>query len=57
VFYLLQAVVIGRIIFSLVIGTGANMFWTFDLSVTLWLLLFLFWSVRFGPVLAFGKKL
>jgi len=57
VFYLLQAVVVGRILFSLVMGAGFNMFWMFDLSITLWLLLFLFWAVRFGPVLFSGKKL
>jgi len=57
VFYLLQAVVIGRLLFSLVMGIGANMFWMFDLSITLWLILFIFWGVRFGPVLFSGKKL
>ncbi len=57
IFYLLQAVVLGRILFSVVMGAGFNMFWMFDLSITLWLLLFIFWSVRFGPVLFSGKKL
>ncbi len=57
VFYLLQVVVIGRLLFSLVMGFNAPMFWMFDLSITLWLLLFIFWAVRFGPVLYSGKKL
>jgi len=57
VFYLLQAVVVGRILFSFVMGLGADMFWMFDLSITLWLILFIFWGVRFGPVLFNGKKL
>ena len=57
VFYLLQVVVIGRLLFSLVMGVGADMFWMFDLSITLWLILFIFWGVRFGPVLFSGKKL
>ena len=56
IFYLLQAVVLGRILFSVVMGAGLNMFWMFDLSITLWLLLFLFWGVRFGPVLYSGAK-
>lgn len=56
IFYLLQAVVLGRILFSVVMGAGLNMFWMFDLSITLWLLLFIFWSVRFGPVLYRGAK-
>ncbi|MGB5964187.1 MAG: NnrS family protein [Sulfurimonadaceae bacterium] len=57
IFYLLQVVVIGRILFSLEMGFNANLFWMFDLSVTLWLLLFIFWGVRFGPTLVSGKKL
>ena len=57
VFYLLQIVVIGRIVFSLVMGLNTGLFWMFDLSITLWLLLFIFWGVRFGPVLAVGKKI
>ncbi len=57
IFYLLQAVVLGRVLFSLFIGFGANTFWMFDLSITLWLLLFLVWGWRFGPVLVLGKKL
>jgi len=57
VFYLLQIVVLGRMLFSLVMGVNPNLFWMFDLSITLWLLLFIFWGVRFGPVLARGKKL
>ena len=57
VFYLLQAVVLGRILFSLFVGFGADTFWMFDLSITLWLVLFVFWGVRFGPVLYSGKKL
>ena len=56
IFYLLQAVVLGRILLSVVMGAGFNMFWMFDLSVTLWLLLFIFWSLRFGPVLYRGDK-
>ncbi len=57
IFYLLQIVVVGRILFSLVTGIEAGMFWTFDLSVTLWLLLFVFWGLRFGPVLTSGRHL
>lgn len=57
IFYLLQAVVLGRLFYSLAMGLESGMFWTFDLSVALWLLLFVFWGVRFGPVLVKGKKL
>ncbi len=57
IFYFLQVVVLGRIIFSLAMGLDTGMFWMFDLSITLWLLLFIFWGVRFGPVLVSGKKI
>ncbi|MCJ7765635.1 MAG: NnrS family protein, partial [Thiovulaceae bacterium] len=57
IFYLLQAVVIGRILFSLAMGFDTGLFWMFDLSITLWLLLFIFWAVRFGPVLISGRRL
>lgn len=57
IFYLLQIVVIGRILFSLAMGLDRGMFWMFDLSIALWLLLFVFWGERFGPVLVSGKKL
>ncbi len=57
VFYLLQVMIIVRVLFSLMMGFDVGVFWMFDLSITLWLLLFIFWAVRFGPVLASGKKL
>lgn len=57
IFILLQAVVLGRILFSLVFAINPALFWLFDLSITLWLILFIFWGVRFGPVLLKGKKL
>ncbi len=57
IFYLLQVVVLGRILFSLLMGLNTQMFWAFDLSVTLWLLLFIFWGLRFGPVLVSGRHL
>lgn len=56
IFYLLQLVVLGRVLFSLLMGFNTQMFWAFDLSVTLWLLLFIFWGVRFGPVLISGRR-
>ncbi|MBU1989271.1 NnrS family protein [bacterium] len=57
IFYILQAVVIGRIIFSIAMGAQTQMFWLFDLSSALWLVLFVFWALRFGPVLTRAKKL
>ena len=57
IFYLLQAVVVGRLIYSLAMGANSGMFWLFDISVVLWDLLFIFWALRFGPVLLYAKKL
>lgn len=57
IFYFLQAVVVGRILLSLAAGFNMQMFWLFDLSVVLWVLLFAIWTARFGPVLISGKKI
>ena len=38
-FYLLQVVVIGRLIFSVVLVFKSHLFWTFDLSITFWFFL------------------
>lgn len=55
-FYLTQIVVGLRFLYSIVFGLDLGMSWIFDLSATLWLLLFLFWGWKFGPVLIFGKR-
>ncbi len=51
-FWLTQAVVVGRALYSL---SG----WSplFDISATLWLLLFGLWAIRYLPVLVWGKRL
>ncbi len=51
-FYLTPIVVITRAIYSF---SGLNIL--FDLSVLLWLVLFISWSVKYLPVVLFGKKL
>jgi uncharacterized protein involved in response to NO len=55
-FYLLNLVVIARALFSLVFTFDMNIFWLFDLSITLFVLLFVSWAWKFAPVLLFGKK-
>ena len=55
-FYLTQVVVGFRLLYSLVFGFDLGMLWIFDLSLTLWLILFIFWGWKFGPVLIRGKK-
>ncbi len=52
-FALVQLLVSVRALYALFSGA----FWLFDLSFTLWLLLFVLWGGRYGPVLVSGKKL
>jgi len=55
-FYLTQIVVVARFLYSLIFGFNLPMLWFFDLALTLWLVLFVFWGWKFGPVLIFGTK-
>jgi len=55
-FYGTQMVVLMRIITSLGAANGWNILILFDLSITLWLLLFIAWGIRFFPLLIFKKK-
>ncbi len=55
-FYLTQVLVVFRLLYSLVFGFDLGMLWLFDLSLSLWLVLFIFWGWKFGPVLIFGKQ-
>lgn len=55
-FYLTQVVVILRLLYSLIFGFDIPMLWIFDLSLTLWLALFIFWGWKFAPILIRGKK-
>ncbi|MCH9739427.1 MAG: NnrS family protein [Epsilonproteobacteria bacterium] len=56
-FYWTQVVVISRTITSLIVGLGWNFLFWFDLTVSVWLVLFIIWAIRFFAVLIFGKKL
>jgi len=57
IFIYIQAVVIMRALFSLNIGFGWGLDFFFDISFTLWLVLFLVWGGRYGKVLLTGAKL
>lgn len=54
-FGLVQVVVIFRAIYAILGLDGDNMLF-FDLSVTAWVILFILWSLRYAPVLLWGKK-
>ncbi len=56
-FYLTQVVVGVRILTSLALVNGWNFFVFFDMSITVWLVLFGVWAYRFFAVLIFGKNL
>jgi len=56
-FYFTQVVVVMRILVSLVAAFGWNFMILFDISATVWFLMFIAWATRFFAVLITGKKL
>lgn len=55
-FWFTEGVVLARFFYSMATGLGIDMRWLFDLSAAMWMLLFIAWGVRFGPILFRGKK-
>jgi uncharacterized protein involved in response to NO len=51
-----QVVVISRIVTSIIVAFGWNFLYWFDISVTVWLVLFGLWAYRFLGLLIFGRK-
>ena len=56
-FVFTQIVVLVRLAVSIVASFGYNFMIVFDISITMWLLMFLFWLYKFFAVIVFGKKL
>ena len=56
IFYLIQAVVILRVLYSINIAFSWGLNFLFDISFSAWLVLFLLWGGKFLPVLVFGAK-
>ena len=56
-FYWTQVVILVRILTSFAVATNWNFVVFFDLSITVWIVLFALWGSRFFAVLIFGKKL
>ncbi|WP_457593667.1 NnrS family protein [Hydrogenimonas sp.] len=54
-FWFTEIVVLTRFFYSVAMGLGIDMRWLFDLSATLWMILFIAWGAKFGPVLFRGK--
>ncbi len=55
-FWLTEVVALVRFLYSLGMGLGLNLSWLFDLSATLWIILFIGWGTKFGPTLFRGKS-
>lgn len=56
-FYWTQVVILVRILTSFAVAGNWNFVVFFDLSITVWIVLFALWGSRFFAVLIFGKKL
>ncbi|MDD3342161.1 MAG: NnrS family protein [Sulfurospirillaceae bacterium] len=56
-FVLTQIVLAIRVLYSITSGLSINAAWTFDLSISAWLILFIAWGIYYGPVLMWGKKI
>ena len=54
-FIFVQVVVVSRLILSLTASEG-KIFPMFDISVTLWIILFVWWSILYGKILVVGKE-
>jgi len=55
-FWLTEIVALIRFLYSLGMGLGLDLSWLFDLSATLWVVLFVGWGIKFGPLLFRGKS-
>jgi uncharacterized protein involved in response to NO len=56
IFWLTQVVVFFRAVFSLNVGFGMGFDFLFEISLGMWIVLFLVWGYRYGKVLVFGSK-
>ncbi len=56
-FWWTQVLVISRTALSVDTAFSGSHGWLFDLSATVWILLFVVWGGRYGKTLIFGKKL
>ena len=57
IFWFIQAVVLMRALFSVNIAFGWGLDFFFDISFSLWLVLFIAWGARYARVLTHGTKL
>jgi len=57
IFIFIQFVVLARMLFSINIAFGWGLNFLFDISFTMWLILFLWWGGRYAKTLVFGTKI
>ena len=57
IFWFIQVVVVMRALFSVNVAFGWGLNFLFDISFTLWLILFLVWGIRYAKVLILGSKI
>ena len=57
IFIFIQVVVLARMLFSINIAFGWGLDFLFDISFSLWLVLFLWWGARYAKTLVYGKKI
>jgi uncharacterized protein involved in response to NO len=57
IFIFIQFVVLARALFSINIAFGWGLNFLFDISFSLWLVLFMVWGARYFKTLAFGSKI
>jgi len=57
IFWFVQVVVLLRALYSVNIAFGWGLNFLFDISFSVWLILFLVWGARYGKILVFGTKL
>jgi uncharacterized protein involved in response to NO len=55
IFLFIQLVVLLRALFSINIALGWNLNFLFDISFTLWIILFVVWGARYAKILIIGK--
>jgi uncharacterized protein involved in response to NO len=57
IFYLVELVLLFRVLYSLDIAFGLEFDYLFDMSFIGWIALFVIWALRYAKVLLFGTKL
>jgi len=55
IFFAVQAIVIMRMLYSINVAFGWNLNFLFDITFSIWLLVFIIWGYKYGKILIFKK--